>query len=101
MSDSSSEADTKDYEPHEQRYLEADEWMEDYGEAWNDNNRRKLSEVIRARIAQQASPYTTTMATMYRDRDQRMIMLFALAITLCAPVLSLQSAFNCTCNPNF
>ena len=99
MSNSSSEADTEDYEPPERRYLEADEFMED--EAWHENNQRQLSQVIRARIAQQASPYTTVMVDKDRDRHQRMIMMFTLVIALFALVLGLQSAFTCTCNLNF
>ncbi len=98
MSDSYSEADTEDYEPPERRYLEADEFMED--EAWHENNQCQLSQVIRGRIAQQASPYTTVMADKDRDRDQRMIVVFTIVITLCALVLCLQSAFTCTCNLN-
>ncbi len=99
MSNSSSEVDTEDYEPPERRYLEADKFMED--EAWHENNQRQLSQVIRARIAQQASPYTTVMVDKDRDRDQRMSMMFTLVIALFALVLSLQSAFTCTCNLNF
>ncbi len=41
MSDSSSDADTEDYEPPEPRYLEADEFMED--EAWHENNQIETS----------------------------------------------------------
>ncbi len=99
MSDSDSEADTEDYEPPERRYLEADEFMED--EAWHENNQRQLSQVIRRWIALQASPYTTVMADKDRNRDQRMIIVFTLVITLCVIVLGLQSAFTCTCNLNF
>ena len=101
MSDSDSEADTEDYEPPEPRWrwLEADEFMED--EAWHENNQRQLSQVIRRRIAQQASPFTTVMADKDRIRDQRMIMVFSLVITMCAIVLGLQSAFTCTCNLKF
>jgi hypothetical protein len=87
MSDSSSEANTEDYEPPERRYLEADEFMKD--EAWHENNQHQLSKVIRARIAQQASPSTTAMATKDRDRNRRMILVFAVVIALFALVLSL------------
>ena len=101
MSDSG-DADTEDYEPPEERWLESDEWMEAYEPtSWNQINRSQLSEVIRARIEQQALPYTTAMATKDRERDQRMIMLFTFILTLCAIVLGLQSVFTCTCNLNF
>ncbi len=62
------EADTEDYEPPERRYLEADEFMEMEDEAWHENNQRQLSQVIRRRIAQQASPYTTVMADKDRNK---------------------------------
>jgi hypothetical protein len=97
MSDSDSEVDTEDYESPERRWLEADELMEE----WHEKNQRQMSQVIRRRIAQQASPYTTVMADKDRIRDQRMIMVFTFVVILCAIVLSLQSAFTCTCNLNF
>ena len=102
----SDEADTDEYEPPEPRYLESDEWMESE-EFWENiletktNTRKKMSEVIRTRIEQQALPYTTAMAAKDREREQRMIIVFTIVITLCAIVLGLQSAFNCTCNLNF
>ena len=55
----SDEADTDEYEPPEPRYLESDEWMESE-EFWENiletktNTRKKMSEVIRTRIEQQA-----------------------------------------------
>jgi hypothetical protein len=98
MSDSDSEADTEDYEPPEPtwRWLEADEFME------ADFMEDEFMEDEADQFAQASwQPYPTVMADKDRIRDQRMIMVFSLVITLCAIVLGLQSAFTCTCNLNF
>ncbi len=105
MSNSDSEADTEDYEPPEPRWrwLEADEFMETEfmeDEFMKDEADEFMEDEAR-RIAPQASPFTTVMVDKDRIRDQHMIMVFSLVITLCAIVLGLQSAFTCTCNLNF
>jgi hypothetical protein len=105
MSDSDSDADTEDYEPSETRWrwLEADEFMEAEfmeDEFMKDEADEFMDDEAR-RIAPQASPFTTVMADKDSIRDQRMIMVFSLVISLCAIVLGLQSTFTCTCNLNF
>jgi hypothetical protein len=98
---SDSDADTEDYEPPGERYLEVDEWMEGYNPEDRDviNYNRLYLETKRARLAQQALQIEE--ARKDTDRDQRLIMMFTCVITLCALVLGLQSAFSCTCNLNF
>jgi hypothetical protein len=53
---SDSDADTEDYEPPEERYLEADDWMEGYNPEDRDviNYNRLYLETKRARLVQQA-----------------------------------------------
>ena len=106
MSDSD-DADTEDYEPPEERWLESDEWMdtyeltsEIYAYYYADTSSEDDTDAIMA-DANAHRPQTTAMATMDRERDQRMIMLFTCILTLCAIVLGLQSVFTCTCNLNF
>jgi len=106
MSDSD-DADTEDYEPPEERWLESDEWMDTYeltskvyAYYYADTSSEDDTEAIIA-DALAHRPQTTAMATKDRERDQRMIMLFTFILTLCAIVLGLQSVFTCTCNLNF
>jgi|MesohylFT_1024984.scaffolds.fasta_scaffold133469_1 hypothetical protein len=109
MSDSD-DADTEDYEPPEERWLESDEWMDTYeltskvyAYYYADTSSEDDTEAIIAdALAQRPqTTQTTVMADKDRDRDQRMIMVFTVVIALFALVLGLQSAFTCTCNLNF
>ncbi len=98
MSDSDSEADTEDYEPPQPtwRWLEADEFMET--EYMQDESMEDAADEFAGASWQ---PYPTVLAEKDRKREQRMIIVFTIVITLCAIVLGLQSAFNCTCSLNF
>ena len=56
--------------------MESEEFWENILET-KTNIRKKMSEVIRTRIEQQALPYTTAMAAKDREREQRMIIVFS------------------------
>ncbi len=98
MSDYDSEADTDEYEPPEPtwRWLEADEFME------TEYMPEEIMQVEADDLPNATwKPYPTVLAEKDRKREQRMIIVFTIVITLCAIVLGLQSAFNCTCSLNF